>query len=82
MTFLVIAVILDTGWAVAAGRLRNLLAMRGQLRNRLTGSFYLAAGLLSVQTGQSGQELGEDCSRSTGLIALPDVIKSRGTRNN
>ena len=42
-SFLAIAAALDCCWALAAGRLRPLLATRGSLRNRLTGSFYLAA---------------------------------------
>ena len=45
VTFLGIAVGLDCCWAVAAARLRGLLATRGSLRNRLTGGFYLAAAL-------------------------------------
>lgn len=44
-TFLVVALSLDCCWALLAGRLRGLLAARGSLRNRLTGSFYLAAAL-------------------------------------
>ncbi len=46
-TFLAVAVLLDCGWALAAGRLRGLLSTSGRLRNRLTGGFYLtaAAGL-------------------------------------
>jgi threonine/homoserine/homoserine lactone efflux protein len=42
-TFLVLAVTVDGCWALAAARLRSVLAVRGVLRNRLTGSFYLAA---------------------------------------
>jgi homoserine/homoserine lactone efflux protein len=44
-TFLLTAATLDCCWALAAGRLRRLLATRGLLRNRLTGGFYLAAAL-------------------------------------
>ena len=43
-TFLVIAVVLDSGWAVAAGRARRLLAARPRLRNRLSGGCLIAAG--------------------------------------
>ena len=52
-TFLGIAVALDSCWALAAGRLRGLLAARGTLRNRLTGGFYLAAaaGLAGARRG-------------------------------
>jgi threonine/homoserine/homoserine lactone efflux protein len=43
-TFLVLAVLIDGGWALAAGRARGLLASRGRLRNRLCGSFLIGAG--------------------------------------
>ncbi len=43
-TFLVIAVVLDSGWAVAAGRARWLLTARPKLRNRLSGGCLMAAG--------------------------------------
>jgi threonine/homoserine/homoserine lactone efflux protein len=36
-TFFVIAAGLDACWALLAGRLRGVLAMRGRLRNRLSG---------------------------------------------
>ena len=45
VTFLALAVALDSCWALAAGRFRGALAVRGTLRNRLTGSCYLAAAL-------------------------------------
>ncbi len=45
VTFLAIAAALDAGWALAAGRARGLLAMRGRLRNRLSGGFLVCAGL-------------------------------------
>jgi threonine/homoserine/homoserine lactone efflux protein len=45
LTFLVIAVGLDCGWALLAGRLRGLLAMRGRLRNRLSGGCLIGAGI-------------------------------------
>jgi homoserine/homoserine lactone efflux protein len=50
-TFLAIAVLVDGGWALLAGRFRRLLAGSGALRNRLTGGFYLAAaaGLASAR---------------------------------
>jgi homoserine/homoserine lactone efflux protein len=44
-TFFVIAVGLDCGWALLAGRLRGVLAMRGRLRNRLSGGFLMGAGI-------------------------------------
>jgi threonine/homoserine/homoserine lactone efflux protein len=45
VTFLVIAGGLDSGWALAAGRARRLLALRGRLRNRLTGGLLIGAGV-------------------------------------
>jgi threonine/homoserine/homoserine lactone efflux protein len=53
-TFLAIAVALDVCWALLGERLRGLLAGRGALRNRLTGSFYLAAAL-GLATARRGQ---------------------------
>lgn len=43
-TFLVLAILVDGGWAVLAGRARHLLATRGRLRNRLTGGLLVGAG--------------------------------------
>ncbi|MFH6785758.1 MULTISPECIES: LysE family translocator [Methylobacterium] len=43
-TFLVLAIVFDTVWAMAAGRARTLLA-RGRWRNRVTGGLLLGAGL-------------------------------------
>jgi homoserine/homoserine lactone efflux protein len=44
-TFLALAVLLDSAWAVAAGRARKLIAGRGRLRNRLAGGLLIGAGL-------------------------------------
>lgn len=44
-TFLVLAVVMDSTWALFAGRLRGLLARHGRLRNRLSGGVFIAAGL-------------------------------------
>ncbi len=44
-TFLVLAVLLDGCWALAAGRARGLLAVRGRLRNRISGSLLIGAGI-------------------------------------
>ncbi len=44
-TFFVIAAGLDCGWALLAGRVRGVLAIRGKLRNRLSGGFLVGAGL-------------------------------------
>lgn len=43
--FLALALLLDGGWAVLAGRLRFLLAARGRLRNRLSGGMLMCAGV-------------------------------------
>ena len=43
-TFLALAILMDSGWALFAARLRGLLG-RGRLRNRLSGSVLLLAGL-------------------------------------
>jgi homoserine/homoserine lactone efflux protein len=45
LTFLAVAVLLDGAWAVLAARSRGALAMRGRLRNRLTGGLLIGAGL-------------------------------------
>ena len=45
LTFLGIAVSLDAGWALLAGRVRGVLAIRGRLRNRLAGGFLAGAGI-------------------------------------
>ena len=47
LTFLVIAAGIDSGWATLASRARALLAVRGRLRNRLSGGLLIgaAAGL-------------------------------------
>jgi threonine/homoserine/homoserine lactone efflux protein len=44
-TFLTLAVVLDSGWAVAAARARRLLATHGRLRNRLCGGLLVSAGV-------------------------------------
>lgn len=45
VTFLVVAVLLDAGWALLAGRLRFLMQARARLRNRLTGGLLMGAGV-------------------------------------
>ncbi len=42
-TFLTIAVILDSAWALLASRARSVLALNGRLRNRITGAFFISA---------------------------------------
>lgn len=44
-TFLVIAVVLDSVWALLADRLRALLTAQGRWRNRLTGGLLVGAGV-------------------------------------
>jgi threonine/homoserine/homoserine lactone efflux protein len=43
-TFVAIAAVVDSGWALLAGRLRPLLFRHARLRNRLTGAVLIAAG--------------------------------------
>ena len=45
LTFFAIAAALDCGWALLAGRVRSVLAMRGRLRNRLSGGALIGAGI-------------------------------------
>jgi threonine/homoserine/homoserine lactone efflux protein len=44
VTFVVIAVLVDGSWALAAARARHLLATRGRLRNRIAGGMLIGAG--------------------------------------
>ena len=44
-TFLLLAVTIDSGWALLAGSARTLLASRGRLRNRVSGSLLIGAGV-------------------------------------
>jgi homoserine/homoserine lactone efflux protein len=44
-TFVVIATLLDGGWALLAGRARGVLAARPRLRNRLSGGMLIGAGV-------------------------------------
>jgi len=43
-TFVVVAVLVDGSWALAAARARHLLATRGRLRNRIAGGMLMGAG--------------------------------------
>ena len=43
-SFLVVALVIDGGWAFAAARVRHLLT-RGRLRNRLSGGLLIGAGI-------------------------------------
>jgi threonine/homoserine/homoserine lactone efflux protein len=44
-TFLWLAVMVDVGWALVAGRARRLLAVHGRLRNRISGGILIGAGI-------------------------------------
>jgi homoserine/homoserine lactone efflux protein len=48
VTFLAIIAIMDSSWAIAAGRARGLLARNARLRNRLSGGMAAACGLALV----------------------------------
>jgi len=43
-TYLAVAALIDSGWALAAARARRLLARRGRWRNRLTAGLLFGAG--------------------------------------
>ncbi len=45
VTFLVIALVVDSGWALLAARFRAFPAMRGRLANRLAGALLIGAAL-------------------------------------
>lgn len=45
VTFLVLAIFIDGSWALLAGKARFLLGAHGRLRNRITGTLMLGAGL-------------------------------------
>jgi homoserine/homoserine lactone efflux protein len=45
VTCFLIAIVVDGGWVLVAGRARGLLGSRGLLRNRLSGGFLVGAGV-------------------------------------
>jgi threonine/homoserine/homoserine lactone efflux protein len=45
VTFLAVAIVLDSLWAMLAGRLREFLVARSKLHNRVTGGLLVGAGL-------------------------------------
>jgi threonine/homoserine/homoserine lactone efflux protein len=45
VTFVAVALVMDSLWAVLAGRVRGLLAGHGKARNRVTGGLLIGAGL-------------------------------------
>jgi threonine/homoserine/homoserine lactone efflux protein len=44
-SFLGLAIVLDSAWAILAGQLRFMLGSGGRLRNRIAGGCYIGAGL-------------------------------------
>lgn len=44
IVFLAAALLVDSGWALLAGRVRGVLVSRGRLRNRVSGGFLVGAG--------------------------------------
>jgi threonine/homoserine/homoserine lactone efflux protein len=44
-TFLIVALVVDSGWGLLAGHFRALLGANAKLRNRLTGGLLMGAGL-------------------------------------
>jgi homoserine/homoserine lactone efflux protein len=45
LTFVAVALIIDSGWALLAARARSVVARFGRLRNRLTGTALIGAAL-------------------------------------
>jgi homoserine/homoserine lactone efflux protein len=45
VTFLLIAIVIDSTWAILAGRARGVLAANGRIRNRISGSLLISAGV-------------------------------------
>jgi threonine/homoserine/homoserine lactone efflux protein len=45
VTFLVVAIIVDCGWAVVAGWARRLFVSRMRLANRISGGLLITAGV-------------------------------------
>lgn len=45
VTFLAVAIVCDSSWALLAGRLRALLVAHTRLRNRITGGLLVGAGV-------------------------------------
>jgi threonine/homoserine/homoserine lactone efflux protein len=52
-TFLALAIVFDSGWAILAGRLRGVAAYT-RLRHRLTGGVLIAAGLGMATARKAG----------------------------
>lgn len=45
VTFLAIAAVLDSGWALLAARVRGMLGVSGRLLNRITGGVFLSGAI-------------------------------------
>ena len=45
VTFLLLAILLDSTWAIAAAKLRTLLSRHGRLRNRVAGGMLIGAAV-------------------------------------
>lgn len=45
VSFIALALVLDSCWAVLAGRVRGFLAVRGRLRNRVSGGLLIGCGI-------------------------------------
>jgi len=45
VTYLIIAITLDSAWALLAARARRVLTLHGRLRNRITGRMLMGAGV-------------------------------------
>ena len=43
--YLLVALVLDSGWALLAGRVRGVLGARARLRNRISGGLLVGAGV-------------------------------------
>src|SRR6185436_20142745 len=53
VTFLAIAIVMDSTCAILAGRLRTLLALHARLRNRITGGLLVGAGVALARRAQA-----------------------------
>lgn len=45
VTFLLIAIVIDSTWAICAGQANRFLATNGRIRNRISGSLLIGAGV-------------------------------------
>src|SRR6185295_5711835 len=73
-TFLLLAVVLDGCWALAAGRARGLLAMHGRLRNRISGSLLVGAVIGLALARKSGSDRSRIRADSRRIFVAFDAI--------